>query len=1055
MTTSSTAKNRLCLEKDSPCIITSSYHSTNSPKSHLKLFKCPNFCAEEKVIVDENETNRFLKLNCKQCNCFWYVCFNCKYQSKHFVSMYQLKRHFYTTCKTKIIGDQQNIDAIVPRKKKSKSAMSHSAPLPFQYEVFSKLDLFGRKQNKMFYFYEQFNQGPHYLVGLAHYKLNNIAHVLDTTEVFCHFRLAYLFLTMNPMQSYLQTKILRYFYKYLNPAYNQRRWGCSMPFESATIRRLYTEGANSILKQLPHPNILNIDGHSYVPLSEIVQDCLANGNFVCDLKQCSKEYDENNVQHISDCKNVKSIINSIPDSHYNIDNETIHIMLVRWSDDFEPNNIKKNKGNSIWTMTATIIGIENTNHCEDSTYIIAIGHKEADHTSIERRFLHDLQNINSTDGQKYYVASSRKIVNVKVHLIACIADLPERCDTCNISRGNSNYTTRWGYSSNTKLLQNKLRSCVSCFESCVRNVEDIRYNMSSNCDECMNWNFDRVHDSMHYPTPTGFPDDCDRPQIHKLGFTEMITACVLAETKFIKKQWTSTQVTSYLAYMGIKSSLITKILDHANQNLHSYISRSSVSQRFNLVIEQNLENECVDLVPAQLPPVWFEPYTLNKWIDAPMHLLFLGVVKKTNSVIEKWATLFSKQKTLMKSFASMIPSIYNMKLEWCKIIPLCPNMTFGGYVSENWAAVGRLICWLYQTIPTLLSDEEVDTADPDKPLKRWTAAEIRKWLVLHGLKRSGKINELRQRIAPYFDANRPIPIPDIISKYKCPPDVIRNTIVSMSQMISRLMQPKCSKESIKESNAYIHLYLNFLASWTQYTIPSNGKPLWLSSYSMLNLLNLPSVMESHGPLRNYWEGSTMGEGILKRVKENYSRMSPNWHMSLTRRTLQHRSLHQIHKHIEKLENESDSRLQLPDTDLFKEVSNNYHVYPDFLCLERAFGNGQPLSIIIADKMKLYAVVTCDILYEFEIRAYTEECFGHHYYLFREPKLSEINLCKINIIDFGLMLPRLTGSDDFEEMTEESCYTILTSEWKQIDAHKNIILPQFEMKGNVKKYYSTS
>ena len=1050
MSDTSNTKTPHSSDEYSSSIITPSYHSTHCPQSHLKLFKCPNFCSSENVCINQEETDRFLKLNCKECNCFWYVCFNCKNQSKHYVSIYQLKRHFYTTCKTKIVGKGQNIDAIV-RKKRPKTSVVDSTPLPFQFDVFSKLDLFGRKQNKMFYFYEQFNQGPHYLVGLAHYKLNNIAHMLDTTEVFCHFRLAYLFLTMNPLQSYLQTKILRYFYKYLNPAYNQRRWGCSMPFDAATIRRLYTEGANSIVKQLPHPNVVNVDGHSYVPLSEILQDCLANGNSICDLKKCSKEFNENNVRHISDSKHVKIIINEIPESHCDTDNETIHVMIVRWSDDFEPNNIKKNKGNSIWTMTVTIIGTDNNHQSADNTYIIAIGHKEADHTPIEERFLRDLRNINMNEKNKYYVAYNRKIVNVKVHLIACVADLPERYDTCRISRGNSNYTTRWGYSSNTKLLQNKLRSCADCFESCVRNIEGLEFNMGMDCGECLNWNFDQQGDLTQYPLPAGFPGEYNHLEVHKLSFPEMISACELAETKYMKKQWSSSQLTSYLAYKGIKASLIAKILEHADYNLHSNTTQSVVNERFNLLIEQNLENESLNFVPTTLPPVWFEPYTLKKWIDAPMHLIFLGVVKKTNSIIDKWATLFNKQKTIMKSFASMIPSIYNMKLEWCKIIPLCPNMTFGGYVSENWAAVGRLICWFYQSIPTFLVEQQVDTADPDKPWKQWTAAEIRKWLVLHGLKRSGKISELRQRIAPYLEGNDQIP--DIISKYKCPPDVVKGTIVSMYQMISRLMQPKCSKASIKEANAYIHLYLNFLASWTQYIIPSNRKPLWISSYSMLNLLNLPSVMETHGPLRNYWEGSTMGEGILKKVKENYSRMGANWHMSLTKRTLQYRSLHQIHKRIETMEHRSDCKLQLPDTDMFRDVANNYHVYPDFLCVERAFSNGQPLSIIVADKMKLYSVVACDILYEIEIRGYIEECFGLHYYLFKEPKLAEKRLSEIKIVDFGLMLPRLTGSDDFDEMTEESCYTIITSEWKQIDKNKIIKLPQFEMKIDVSQYYT--
>ena len=143
-------------------------------------------------------------------------------------------------------------------------------------------------------------------------------------------------------------------------------------------------------------------------------------------------------------------------------------------------------------------------------------------------------------------------------------------------------------------------------------------------------------------------------------------------------------------------------------------------------------------------------------------------------------------------------------------------------------------------------------------------------------------------------------------------------------------------------------------------------------------------------------------------------------MSLTRKTLQYRSLQQIHKKIERLEDDTEANRTLIENPSFKENSTNYHIYPDFLCLQRAFENGQPISIVVGEKMKIYAVVTCDILYEIEIRGYTEECFGHHYFLFREPKLLEnTSLQEESIIEFGLKLPRLTGKDDFEEMTEES------------------------------------
>ena len=105
---------------------------------------------------------------------------------------------------------------------------------------------------------------------------------------------------------------------------------------------------------------------------------------------------------------------------------------------------------------------------------------------------------------------------------------------------------------------------------------------------------------------------------------------------------------------------------------------------------------------------------------------------------------------------------------------------------------------------------------------------------------------------------------------------------------------------ISETEIYIKIYLNYMAEWKSYIQPSNKKPIWLSTYSMLNLLNLPDIMKRFGPLRNFWEGTTMGEGILKIVKGLYTYMHPTWFITLTKKIMKMRSLHKIRSKIMKL-----------------------------------------------------------------------------------------------------------------------------------------------------------
>ena len=75
--------------------------------------------------------------------------------------------------------------------------------------------------------------------------------------------------------------------------------------------------------------MVSIDGHSYVLLVEIIQDCLANNNPYYDLKNCTKEFDANNIKFIWDSKHVKNIIKDIHKPGTKTSDDTKHLMIVR------------------------------------------------------------------------------------------------------------------------------------------------------------------------------------------------------------------------------------------------------------------------------------------------------------------------------------------------------------------------------------------------------------------------------------------------------------------------------------------------------------------------------------------------------------------------------------------------------------------------------------------------------------------------------------------------------------------------------------------------------
>ena len=92
----------------------------------------------------------------------------------------------------------------------------------------------------------------------------------------------------------------------------------------------------------------------------------------------------------------------------------------------------------------------------------------------------------------------------------------------------------------------------------------------------------------------------------------------------------------------------------------------------------------------KVPYSWDYPHALQSYIDTPIHLLFLECVKLINKRILDWSAMSKKETQLVKTFSSLIPSIYDLKLEWCKTFPLSASDSFSGLVSENWLVVCRL-----------------------------------------------------------------------------------------------------------------------------------------------------------------------------------------------------------------------------------------------------------------------------------------------------------------------------------------------------------------------------
>ena len=147
-----------------------------------------------------------------------------------------------------------------------------------------------------------------------------------------------------------------------------------IPRSKQNLRNRIKEGKNSLLYNLPHPQVHTLGSHSYLLPSECVADIMAHG--LIDQPATSSD-----MLHAVDSLACSPLARAITESN---DARGIKTIIVsRWSDDFEPNKLKDNRG-SIWISTLTIQTAVSGTPGLSHVYPLVVGGKKDDHEPIEK-----------------------------------------------------------------------------------------------------------------------------------------------------------------------------------------------------------------------------------------------------------------------------------------------------------------------------------------------------------------------------------------------------------------------------------------------------------------------------------------------------------------------------------------------------------------------------------------------------------------------------------------------------------------------------------------------
>ena len=995
-----------------------------SPLSKRDLFICSNNCASTFThSITNPDCLPCYQIQCNGCKSQWYICRNCPIQRTKISSIRKFKIHLSRSHRESI--NSENICIVTSET----LAVSNSTNKRMKYF----LSTFPRRESAIYFYYKQFNLGEAYLVSYAQFQLPNISHLVRDTDIILQLRLARMFQQLSPQNS---DNLCNIFCSIINEycdesMFTKIPWICKIPQTIQQARSLYKDGKYALIPNLPHPTIHKLSSHSFVYIEDIVKDFLFSGGDYLEVPP-SSFYDNNLVQPC----NPILLTNRCQEISYAIKTsdtfeDTIHLLLLRWSDDFEPSSSnKKNRSNGMWILTVSIMSEKNNGKHTKNTYVISMGRKGDDHNVIEDELSESVIKFNSNN-EKWYSSPRHnyKKMKVRVHFFACLGDSPEKYTVCRITRGNGTYTCRWGHSIDIKQVKDSIPSC----NKCRTNLLDICKNSGvipiDTCNDCADWEFYSNGKSLFFEPPAKYPLNCAMLVDKKL-FPRRINSsflrkiCDHAHNNMVNGLWTKAECESYLKVYGLNEDLRENIINNGD-NIFLYNSIDSMTESNKKFYVNDRRKRPRQYEKYPLPKVWFHPMGIESFIDAPMHLLFLGVMKDVHRNTMAWCKQLNIESMSMRHFSAYFNSLFEMKLEWLKIIPIGEG-SFSGWVSENWLAYARIMKWLYSIIGGTYQTKTESTIPKDIPQRRWLMKHNKEWLKKRGLNTAGSALELRERVATYMnDQNCPTELP---KKHGGTLEHMKSYWYALHSLIANCMYLHPDTEIISETKVYIKIFLNSVHDLDRYLNDGNQKYCWYSSWNYITLLNVPETLKKFGSFQNLWEGATVGEGILKDVKPLSTYVYTNWSTSLTTKIYQDRTLKYIYA------------AKVHPKKQYK--TKNLHIYNSISHVFEAWTEGQPISVVMTAQNECIAQVNTNICVQFVFDWDTSNVhFGHYYFEVVDTIIHQDNTYDCNHhTKFGIMLPLLKWCDERKSIVmSPKTYTIVFSDWTQIRGNGNITL----------------
>lgn len=567
-----------------------------------------------------------------------------------------------------------------------------------------------------------------------------------------------------------------------------------IPSSYSCLRRMYIDGEAAISRNIPIPDVITVEGHSYVSIIDCVADFLIRkDNIITNIQKWDDIVNDHIIDkqmHIFACNRTKEMISDAKErlEIASLENTfpLVPIFINFWSDDFDPNKSIKANRQSIWIKTATIFTMSEKGEKIKVTYPVSMALKKANHQCVEQKFREDIIKLSKGKYIVMYSRTHKTLVNVHGSIFCVMNDQPERRSNLDLGNGNSTVHGRFGLLLDCKQVQDKIQSCVKCTKGIIKEAKS-SINLHSEwrkkkCKSCTCWMYNMDSKWLKYIPEKNYPNEyfggtLDRGKLSPHWINKIDIETKVNELLQVKKDGhiTMIQTKSYLKYLGLNSAAVEKIV-------------------------LNLDK------PYNVPPAWYDYNDLSIFVDVPMHLLMLGVTKSVMLKIGKWLRNYKLNSTFLTMSNDILRSIKSLNIEWCKILEYPRTDKTGGWVSENFSAMGRLGTWFYSNLENM--------------------------------------TEAKKEVANVSE--------------------IMDLVESLCLLLKTVMCLKSSPKEVEHLEAIVRMFLIYYDVIDRHL--NEGNASWVTQYNMLCLLNLPETMRKYGSLRNIWEGGHDGESYIKHVK---------------------------------------------------------------------------------------------------------------------------------------------------------------------------------------------